>query len=55
MSYLLGVTCVDMGLMAPMSVLQANAGWPDFWSRVQAEQAQVSEAFGSDAAPLLPP
>ena len=49
MSYLLGVTCIDMGLMASRSVLQANVGWDDFWNRVQTEQAQCSSVTLTDA------
>jgi len=46
---LLGVTCIDMGLLAPMNVLMANPGWDVFWAEVQAEQTQCARSPISEA------
>jgi len=46
---LLAVTCIDMGLMVSMEVLEVNAGWADFWSKVQQEQQLCSPVTITEA------
>ena len=46
---LLAVTCIDMGVMASMTALQANSGWSAFWERVQKEQKVCPSVSVSEA------